>query len=191
MGILEDVASQLGGTLLVHEPLAGGVSARVIALDLALSDGSRRRVVVRQPGAAEWKDTDQQSARREFELLAHLHQSGLPVPQPLLLQDQRQPPFFVMAFVEGTAELPADGPERMAELLVRVHAHSLEDLPGLPGREDPIASIPQYLSPEQAALRERLAQQPPTLTSRRTLLHGDFWPGNVLWRGNEVAALLD
>lgn len=24
-----------------------------------------------------------------------------------------------------------------------------------------------------------------------TLLHGDYWPGNLLWRGNEIVALLD
>lgn len=191
MGILEDVALQLGGTLLGHAPLAGGVSARVIALDLLLPKGDRRRVVVREPGAAEWKEVGQQSARREFELLAHLHQAGLPVPQPLLLQDQQQPPFFVMAFVEGTAELPADGPERMAELLARIHAQPLEGLPALPDREDPIACLPDFLGPDQTALRERLANDPPTLTPRRTLLHGDFWPGNVLWRADELAALLD
>lgn len=139
MGILKDVTSQLGGTLLGHAPLSGGVSARVTALDLAMPDGSTLRVILREPGAAEWKGAGPQSARREFELLAHLHQAGLPVPQPLLLQDQTSPPFFVMAFVEGTSALPADGPERMAALLARIHARPFARVPSLPEREDPIA----------------------------------------------------
>jgi aminoglycoside phosphotransferase (APT) family kinase protein len=191
MGIFEDVSPLLGGALIGHEPLEGGVSARVTALDLAMPDGGTRRVVVREPGAAEWKGPGQQTARREFELLEYLHRAGLPVPRPLLIEDQRSQPFFVMEFVEGIRDLPVNGAELMADVLARVHAVPLENAPHLPEREDPIAGLPEFLGPERAALRARLAEQSIALTPRRTLLHGDYWPGNVLWRGSEVVALLD
>jgi aminoglycoside phosphotransferase (APT) family kinase protein len=191
MEILDDVARLLGGARVGHEPLVGGVSARVTAVDLVMPDGGPRRVVVREPGAAAWKGSGQETARREFELLHHLHRAGLPVPRPLLVEEQRAKPFFVMEFVEGTRDLPAQGPERMADVLARVHALALESTPALPEREDPIASLPEFLGADRAELRARVAERAIALTPRRTLLHGDFWPGNVLWRNGEVVALLD
>ena len=32
---------------------------------------------------------------------------------------------------------------------------------------------------------------PPPSPARRALLHGDFWPGNVLWRDNRIVAVID
>lgn len=191
MGIFEDVSRLLGGKLVGTEPLVGGVSSRVTAVDLAMPDGGTRRVVVREPGVAEWKRSGQQTARREFEVLEHLHRAGLPAPLPLLLEDQREQPFFVMEFVEGDPVLPPNGAELMAHVLARIHAVPLESTPPLPEREDPIAGLPDLLGPDRAELRARLAERAIVLTPRRAFLHGDFWPGNVLWRNGEVVALLD
>ena len=187
---LEDIAHRLGGTLAGHQPLSGGVSARVTRIEVAMPDGTVRRVVVREPGSVAWK-TSGLTADRELALLAHVLDTGLPVPRPLFLDEHSPPSFFVMEHVEGTRDLPPDGPERLADLLARVHAAPPPEALGLPDREDPITSIGAFLGPPHGALRSHLAEGSITLTPRRTLLHGDYWPGNVLWREGKIVALLD
>lgn len=194
--VFEEVARRLGGRLLRHDPLAGGVSARVEALDLVLADGETRRVVLRLPGAAAWKAQAADTTRREFELLEWLHARGLPVPRPLLLDLSRAVsarPFFVMEHVEGGREIAdvSDALPRVAELLARVHGLPLEDVPPLPEREDPVAGLLEFLPPGHDALRARLVDDPPRLSPRRALLHGDYWPGNLLWRERELVGLID
>jgi aminoglycoside phosphotransferase (APT) family kinase protein len=191
------IAARLGGRLLRHHPLAGGVSARVEALEIAQADGPEvRRVVFRQPGAAEWKAPGADTARREHDLLAWLHAGGLPVPRPLLLDISCEVfprGYFVMEHIDGTrdvGDLP-DALTRMAAVLADVHRLPLANAPPLPEREDPIAGLLEFLPAEHDALRTKLLRDPPRLPTRRSMLHGDFWPGNLLWRRQELVGLLD
>jgi aminoglycoside phosphotransferase (APT) family kinase protein len=197
--IFASIATRLGGRLLRHYPLTGGVSARVEALEIAQADGPDvRRVVFRQPGAADWKAHGLDTTRREHDLLAWLHAGGLPVPRPLLLDTSCElfpHCYFVMEHIDGTrdvVDLP-DALGRMAAVLADVHRLPLANAPPLPEREDPIAGLLELLPAEHPAARVRakLLRDPPTLAIRHSMLHGDFWPGNLLWRGRELVGLLD
>jgi len=165
-------------------PLTGGVSASVVAVAFIRPDGERERVVVRRHEAHDWKPGQPGGVALEYVLLARLHELGLPVARPRLLADSGA---LVLDYVEGSTAAPAAGP--MAEVLARIHATEASSLPALPMREDPIPELLEWLPSEpalQAALRSRGSFHGPA-----RLLHGDFWPGNLVWQGGDIVAVLD
>ncbi|MBX2800787.1 MAG: phosphotransferase [Myxococcales bacterium] len=189
------LAEQLGGTLVARRPLMGGVSADVQALDLRLADGSVETVVLRQHGAAGWKPMEEGATSTEHALLNALAERGFAVPRSRhidLSGEVLDRPFIVIDFVQGAKE-PDDltvGLEAMARFLVQLHAVDPSSL-ALPARDDLAEVIGEYLPERFDAVRrliERVGVPPATGAS---VLHGDYWPGNVLWRGNEIAAVID
>jgi aminoglycoside phosphotransferase (APT) family kinase protein len=177
--------------------LAGGVSADVRRLDLCLADGSPSRVVVRAHGASH----SGHAAVLEYQLLRALYRGGVPVPKPLHVDVSGEvlaDPFLVMAFVDGATAIPVAQEDRcideMANVLGRLHAFATADLPLLPARIDPLPDLLDYL-PEGAEwepLRIHLRSLGDTAyVGAPKLLHGDFWPENLLWRNGAVVAILD
>lgn len=185
--------------------MAGGISTRMVAVEIGLADGRHSRLIVRQPGG--FAGDPAKAVTREFGLLRHLRQLGLPVPQPRLLDAAGRylgTPALVVDHVDGEPRFDAeDGPRLafgFAAALATIHAvdgsaQAFDDLP----RTDEVvarrlARVPGVCddSVGEAAIRSVLAQQqaPPSPT-QPVLLHGDFWPGNVIWAGEQVAAVID
>lgn len=174
--------------------LEGGVSARVEALEVKAPDGGVRRVVLRCPRGG---------LSHEHALLDALRPRGIPVPALCFADPTGQllgSPGFVMEMVDGETTLaPARLPEaleQMADVLARVHALDLGDFAHvpLPQREDPVEGALTYLParPEHAAARaalEAIGRLEPR--NAPTLLHGDFWPGNVLFGEGAIVAVID
>lgn len=187
------VAEALGARLVRAWPLTGGVSARVQALEIARPDGVQR-VVVRlldpsSPHAA--------SVGPEHALLTALGDLGLPVARPLHLDlscTVLDGPFLVLPFVDGTPDPTdrLDGAAALGALLADLHAvdPALPGLPALPVRGDPRPELPTFLTGDLAHARG-LGDDRTWPAGDSCVLHGDVWPGNVIWRGDHVAALLD
>lgn len=175
---LETLAARLVPGSADITPLAGGVSAAV-----HLVEGGGRQFVVREP------PEDGLPAAAEFALLEQLRNAGVAVAEPILLEE----PFLVMAFVEGDTNIDESRLGRMARCLAEIHAvdHSL--CPPLPPREDPVSGILEYLPEvEIAAPVHRLLRDRPALESQcDVLLHGDYWPANIIWQGDDIAAVID
>jgi aminoglycoside phosphotransferase (APT) family kinase protein len=195
------LAQRLGGRLTRRWTLHGGVSAKVQALELILPDGTVDRVVVRQHGAASWKPLEAGVTSTEYALLEVLAGAGLPVPRPRLcdLSGLVLPaPYLVLPFIDGAKEPHSLslGLERMAGFLARLHALDVEALAlpeTLPRRDDPVPELLEYLPDGLEALRH-LLEKPGAGQERRSkgsVLHGDFWPGNILWQEDQIAAVLD
>ncbi len=190
-----------GARLLRHWRLTGGVSAVIDALEVEASIGDRHRAVVRRFDATAWKRQRHDLIRQEYQIMATLYQADFPVPEPLHLDTSCEllpTPYLVMRWVDGSTEISlADLPvclPRMASFLARLHGldPSTPGLLNLPQREDPVAGALACLlaEGEWGVLRERLVHYQ-TTEVRSTVLHGDYWPGNVLWAGGRIMAVID
>lgn len=182
-----------GGTVHRIWPLTGGVSAQVTALEIACSDSRLWRCVVRQPGTTNRLN----QARRvldEFHLLKTLSKAGLAVPEPLDVDEDGS--YLVTTFIESEpleAGVDFCGAARMmATQLTRIHQLDISQLAGLQSHAG--FSLPGSFSDEsleESRIRTALERTWPPSMNPSVLLHGDFWPGNILWRQASIAAIID
>ena len=85
-------------------PLAGGVSATTVGLEVAHKDGRVERLVLRQLSTADFKGEAPLASIAEHALVCRLHALDLPVPRPRLADVSRTllaQPYVVYDFVEG------------------------------------------------------------------------------------------
>lgn len=194
------------GRLLCAWPLGGGISAQMTALEVGHPEGRTERLIVRQRGDGD-HEGNLQVATREFRLLQVLRSAGMAVPAPRYLDASGEifpGPCLVLEYIEGGLEFaPTDlaaSIQQLAAKLAEIHrldCTSLE-LSFLPHQAPACAEIagvhPAWLDAWWAVgrIREALAStgRPPR-TNAPALLHGDYWPGNVLWHNDKLVAVID
>lgn len=191
-----------GCRMVRHWPLTGGISAETTAIEVAGPDTGLQRYVVRRHGEAELRN-DPRIAANEFRLLQLLHATGIPVPEPYAIDESGETlptPYIVMAYIDGLPVFapsdPAGFTAQLAEQLARIHSIGCDrhDLSFLPRPHWSLTAPQAELadSSDEARIRAALAAVwPLPECSRRVLLHGDFWPGNVLWKDGRLAAIID
>jgi aminoglycoside phosphotransferase (APT) family kinase protein len=188
--------------LLRASHLTGGVSAQMTVLEICRPDGRTRKLVLRCHGGAGGARKSLAVAA-EYRLLQTLSAAGLPVPPPVHLDIScaiLPMPYLLLEYVAGAPVFDASAvPElvpQLASILASIHAVDLNryDLSFLPVQGSGFGPRPAVLddSLDEGLVREAMARQAPL--SRRNvpvLLHGDLWPGNVLWREGQLVAIID
>jgi len=186
-----------GTELIASEVLTGGVAAEVSMLEVRMPDGRARTITLREHGPT----YPGLPLEIEFELLKSLTDAGIQVPRPLAKDDSRsnlENPILLLEFVEGTTSTSALEPpayiRAMAEQLAAIHATPTEALPRLPARMDPVPELLEWLTDDSdyATYRATIGKlQSTAFAGTPALLHGDFWPMNVIWNERAIAAVID
>ena len=214
------ITRQAGATAVRVEALRklpGGASREIWSFD-ATVDGERMPLILRRdPGTS----TMQTQRREEYRVQQAAHAEGVPVPRPYwLAEDDAElgAPSYVMARVEGEtlprrllrddayAGARAGLTAQLGATLARIHAvdvaaHDLAFLAAPPPGESPgLAELERYeqifrgIAPEphpvfELAFRWLRARLPDA--AHRTLVHGDYRIGNVMFGPEGLRAVLD
>jgi aminoglycoside phosphotransferase (APT) family kinase protein len=185
-------------------PLTGGVSAQVTALELERPDGSTHRMVVRRHGEVD-RRANPQIAADEFKLLQHLQAANLPAPKPFYLDQSEtifETPYLVIEYIEGAAEF---APTDLTDF-IRQFTTTLSSIHGIRRAKADLSFLPDLTEKygqrfDQGSTAEGVdaaksrsilaAAWPFPSLNQAVLLHGDFWPGNLLWHNGRLAAVID
>lgn len=135
-----------------------------------------------------------------YELLRLLAESPIPAPRLILLgapDAEFAAPYSVIEYIDGEPGPPAQDRQhsigRMASALANIHkVDALRAAAVVRRADDPLSECAETAGREPGARRRALRTAWPMRHAAGTaLLHGDFWPGNTLWRDRNLMAVID
>ena len=181
------------------KPLLGGTSSRLWLLTLA-QENNEETVVLREYTVLKWLEEDPEIAEQEARNLISAECVPVQTPEFLLADPyafKTVYPTVVMSYVEGEVVLePADPStwvEEMAITLARLHSNETEVYNQYFRYVDPAVKVTAEWSKHPKAWQEAFSYlnttKPPV--SKQTFIHRDFHPTNILFKGTEVAGVID
>lgn len=168
--------------------------------------GTSFQVVLRRYNPA--NESPARKTVREFNALKVLQDSSVPTPEPLLMDETGEligSPGIVTSFVEGKQFLglthPTEWAKALAKMLVNIHnvPCDLSTDYWMDGTTETLWFIYSDTLIERVAshedgeiiwqtVRDYVSRLKPV---KSTLIHIDFWSGNILWRNGNISAVLD
>lgn len=182
----------------------GGVSAFIRGFQVERQDGRIMRMILRRHGEVDLKNNPY-IARDEFRLLSLLNAVGIPAPRPIHLDQSREifpTPYLVTEYIEGATDFTPlnmdDYLLKFAKGMVVIHQIDLSilDLSFLPSHPQKFSHAFEEgaggLSSTQVRIYNVLESKwPLPQRNELALLHGDYWPGNILWKDGEILGVVD
>ena len=182
--------------LISADILPGGYSSDVYILNL-VEGKNKKKVVLRSEGSPR----SENRISTEYHLINCLKGSNLPLPEAIHIDVSLKyfpKPFMIMSFIDGKSfepdQLDISWMEKVSDLLNDIRSIEISNLPKLPIRIDPLDSLLDYLPDEKEwrKVREYLKSIGSSIfIGEYKFLHGDFWPGNILWKNDEIIGLID
>jgi aminoglycoside phosphotransferase (APT) family kinase protein len=192
-----------GGKLLSSWKLTGGISAEVTALEIELADGQAKKLVVRSHTRV-GSDRSPRVAETEFRLLQVLRDEPIPAPAPYLLDLGGKifpSPTLVIEFIDGKPDLTPDNLNgfitQLAHHLAAIHSIDRKKAAFLAKQGEELERWLTIRPPVldetigEKEIREKVESAWPWPKNQEVLLHGDYWPGNVLCRDGTVVSIID
>ena len=184
------------GEIINVSELSGGFSTEVFLLEIRKNESTSRLVLRMEAGLP-----SENSAKTEYELLESLKDTIIPSAVPIYLDSCGSllgKPFFISSYIEATQNLngieDASYIETIANQLRDIHRVNTDNLPELPYRINPLEGILDYLPKNEKwkEIREYIKELPyQKYNGDNVLLHGDFWPGNLLWESGDIIGVVD
>ena len=185
-------------------PLDGGMSAQMAAIEVETPIGQTVKRIVRWHNDWTYR-CNPHAVVEEFKTLQLAHTLELAAPTPYHLDESCSifsKPYMVVEYIEGNPKftLPPgfDFTFNLAKHLARIHSADLsdKDVSFLSEHQNRCAETLDEPTTEgtlnQGRIHDTLrAAEPLRLRNKPVLLHGDYWPGNVLWRDTELVAVID
>ncbi|MDQ0879377.1 aminoglycoside phosphotransferase family protein [Peribacillus sp. V2I11] len=208
-GKFEQLVKKLdqGNKLIRAWELKGGISAQVTGLEILQSSGRIIKMIVRQHCDNDLK-RNPDIAADEHKLLGILKAAGLPVPMPYYFEQSCEifsKPCILIEFIEGKSEFtPSNLNDHILQLAInlsKIHHvdcanPSLSFLPKLENRYVEMLNNKDRVILDEtlnlSAIRDLLKYSIPLCSiNKEVILHGDYWPGNILWKEDKLVSIID
>ena len=208
-GALALLAEELapGGRVIRTRRLHGGLGARMQVVNIERVDGTRFKVSLRR-FVRDHHTSLPEHVAHEYRILQLVEKAEIPAPRPLLLDAEGRffgVPAMVLTYLPGR---PLYAPrnvtswaDQLAQVLIRVHAltNDVIDLSWLSlfdrermrneiGRREEAAQGEPLTREVQAVLKAEIGR---IRWPEPTFVHGDFWPGNTVWRYGQLVGVID
>ena len=194
-------AGGVGARVRCSQALVGGTSSAVHALTVDGDGGRVHELVLRRFVRADWLAEEPDVAEREAAALMLLADRGLPTPRLVAVDPDGAAvgvPAVLMTRLSGRIDWdpPELGPflRRLVDPLPTIHATPLPAATVLPDYRPyalKLRRAPVWAARPDVWLRAFELLDAPPPSSERAVIHRDYHPGNVLWRGGRVSGVVD